>query len=235
MSDSSEAADHDRRRDARRVARLLREGNYTYDQSAHLFKLARKLTGLSPPKRKKKGAAERLNAEELETFLEAAYAHSGRRGLMMRTLFETGTRVGTFVKIGTEDISFRDLEIRVTGKGEKRRDVPILPSLANELRLHLGDRRTGPVFRSRQGGSYSKRRIQQIVRETASDAGITRRVHPHLLRHTVAQHLADRGMPEELLQKFLGHEKPETTQIYYRPSRSRVKRSFEEAMVNRLR
>lgn len=69
---------------------------------------------------------------------------------------------------------------------------------------HLSQRRTGPVFQSRQGGLYSKRRIQQIVREVAKRAGITRRVYPHLLRHTVAQHLADRGMPEELLQKFLG-------------------------------
>lgn len=98
---------------------------------------------------------------------------------------------------------------------------------------HLSQRRTGPVFQSRQGGLYSKRRIQQIVREVAKRAGITKRVYPHLLRHTVAQHLADRGMPEELLQKFLGHEKPETTQIYYQPARSRVKHSFKEAMEKR--
>ena len=223
--------EHDRQRDARRLAQLLRKGGYSYDQSAHLFKLARKMVGLQPPKRKKKGAAERLTSEELEAFLAAAYEHSGRRGLQMRALFETGMRAGAFARMDAEQIAFRDLEIRIEGKGDKRRDVPILASLANELRLHLGERRSGPVFQSRQGGAYSKRRLQQIVREVASEAGITRkRVYPHLLRHTVAQHLADRGMPEELLQKFLGHEKPETTQVYYRPARSRVKRSFKEAM-----
>lgn len=230
MSQSNGEPDHDRQRDARRLARILREGGYSYDQSAHLFKLARKMVGLEPPRRRKKGAAERLTSEELEAFLQAAYEHSGRRGLQMRALFETGMRVGAFAKLQAEQISFRDLEVRVEGKGEKRRDVPILSSLARELRLHLGERRSGPVFRSRQGGAYSKRRLQQIVREVASEAGITKRVYPHLLRHTVAQHLADRGMPEELLQKFLGHEKPETTQVYYRPARSRVKRSFKEAM-----
>ena len=222
--------DHDRQRDARRLAKLLREGDYSYDQSAHLFKLAREMVGLQPPKRRQKGAAERLNSEELDAFLRAAYEHSGRRGLMMRALFETGMRVGAFARLDAEQISFGDLEVRVHGKGDKRRDVPILSSLANELRLHLGERRSGPVFQSRQGGAYSQRRVQQIVREVAAEAGITKRVYPHLLRHTVAQHLADRGMPEELLQKFLGHEKPETTQVYYRPSRSRVKRSFKDAM-----
>ena len=221
---------HDRQADIRRVAKILREGGYSYDQSAHLFKEARSEVGLTPPDRSSEGSPERLTSEELEAFLEAAYKRSGRRGLMMRALFETGTRVGTFVKIDASDIAFRDREIRVVGKGEKARDVPILRSLANELRLHLGDRRTGPLFRSRQGGRYSKRRIQQIVKETAEDAGITKKVYPHLLRHTVAQHLSDRGMPEELLQQFLGHSRPQTTQVYYRPARRRVKASFEAAM-----
>lgn len=229
-TDPDRRREHGRRRDARRLAKLLREGGYSYDQSAHLFKLAREMVGLQPPRRRKKGAAERLSSEELEAFLRAAYEHSGRRGLMMRALFETGMRVGAFARLDAEQISLGDLEVRVHGKGDKRRDVPILSSLANELRLHLGERRSGPVFQSRQGGAYSKRRVQQIVREVAAEAGLTKRVYPHLLRHTVAQHLADRGMPEELLQKFLGHEKPETTQVYYRPSRSRVKRSFKDAM-----
>jgi len=127
-------------------------------------------------------------------------------------------------------VAFCDLDVRVKHKGDKRRDVPILDSLANELRLHLRERRTGPVFQNRQGGAYSKRRLQQIVREVARTAGIATRVYPHLLRHTVAQHLADPGMPDELLQKFLGHEKPETNHLYYRPARTRMKRSFKEAL-----
>jgi len=224
------ADDASLQRDIKAVTRLLQKGGYSYDQSKYLFAEARKRAGLSPPKRKKTGAVDRLTRGELEAFLQAAYEHSGRRGLMMRTLFETGTRVSTFVGIEAEDLSFADLEIRVTGKGGKNRDVPILSSLANEVRVHLGDRRSGPLFRSRQGGAYSKRRIQQIVRDTAKEAGISKRVYPHLLRHTVAQHLADRGMPEELLQQFLGHEHPQTTQVYYTPKRSRVKKSFEEAM-----
>jgi integrase/recombinase XerD len=223
--------DHDRQADIRKVAKILRDGDYSYDQSADLFKKARREVGLSPPDRSGNGSPERLSSEEQEAFLEAAYNRDGRTGLMMRTLLETGARVSAFVKIRVEDISFRDLEIRLREtKGDKPRDVPILSSLANELRLHVGERETGWLFQSRQGGHYSKRRVQQIVKDVTEEAGIQKRVYPHLLRHTVAQRLADEGMREELLQQFLGHEAPETTQRYYEPKRAHVKEAYEEAM-----
>lgn len=151
---------------------------------------------------------------------------------MMRTLLETGTRVAAFTHIRIEDIAFGELEIRIVGKGEKARDVPILQGLARELRLHIGERKTGYFFPSPRGGHYSKRRIQQIVKQTAEQAGIAKRVYPHLLRHTVAQRLADAGMPPDLLQKFLGHARPETTQIYYTPARKQVSSAYRKAMKN---
>ena len=213
------------------MAKILRDGNYSYDQSAHLIKEARREVGLSPPDRSGEGSPERLSTEEQEAFLSAAYDRDGRTGLMMRTLLETGARVSAFVKIRVEDIALRDLEIRLReAKVDKPRDVPILSSLVNELRLHVGDRETGWLFRSRQGGHYSKRRVQQIVKDVAEEAGIQKRVYPHLLRHTVAQRLADEGMREELLQQFLRHEAPETTQRYYEPKRAHVKEAYEEAM-----
>jgi len=135
------------------------------------------------------------------------------------------------VQVRAQDISFRDLEIRLREtKGEGPRDVPILSSLANELRLYIGDRETGWLFRSRQGGHYSKRRIQQIVKDVTEEAGIQKRVYPHLLRHAVAQRLADEGMREELLQQFFGHEAPETTRRYYQSKRTQVKGTFEKTM-----
>lgn len=220
---------HDRQRDVRRLAKLLRDGGYTYDQSKHLVAEARRRVGLTPPRRRS-GAVDRLTSEELGALLDTAYERSGTHGLMVRVLVETGSRVGAFCRMRADDVSFADLEVRVVDKGDKARDVPILRSLANELRLHLGQRRTGYLFPSPRGGEYSKRRVQQIVKEVAAGAGITKRVYPHLLRHTTAQRLADRGMPENLLQRFLGHESPETTQVYYEPSRANVDRAFREAM-----
>ena len=68
------------------------------------------------------------------------------------------------------------------------------------------------------------------MKELAAAAKISKNVYPHLLRHTIAHQLADQGMPENLLQKFLGHENPQTTQVYYEPARAQVKRAFREAM-----
>ena len=163
-SDSSSPTpgpDHDRQEDIRKVARVLREGGYSYDQSAHLIKKARRRVGLSPPDRSSGGSPERLSTEEQEAFLDAAYDRDGRTGLQMRVLLETGARVSAFVQVRVEDISFRDLEIRLRHtKGDKPRDVPILSSLANELKLsgsqdlclNHEEVRAGP-----QRGSWKKR------------------------------------------------------------------------------
>ena len=222
---------HNRQQDIKRVAKILRDGGYTYQQSKHLIEGARRVVGFTPPKLKR-GSVERLTQDEFQAFLNTAYSRSGVQGIMIRTLLETASRVSAFCRMRVEDISFTELEIRIEDKGDKTRDVPILQSLANELRLHLGDRESGYVFPSRQGGHYSSRRIQQLVKEVATDAGITKNVYPHLLRHTMAQHLADQGMPENLLQRFLGHDHPATTQVYYEPARTQVKRAFQDAMGN---
>lgn len=207
---------HDRQADIRRVAKNLRDGGYSYDQSAHLFKESRRQVGLSPPDRSGEGSPERLTSEELEAFLEAAYDHSGRRGLMMRTLFETGTRVGTFVQIDTEDVAFRDREIRVVGKGDKPRDVPILSSLANELRLHLGERRTGPLFRSRP------RRLIPLSLDVISENAVF-----HSQR-SVQSPMEDNHLPHDSLLVSLSSYRP-------RPGRRPIEDFITEAFAWLLR
>jgi integrase/recombinase XerD len=116
------------------------------------------------------------------------------------------------------------------GKGGKERYVPILPELAQELSTHLDDRRAGFLFETRMVKAYTPRRVQQIVKAIASRAGITKRVYPHLLRHTVAQHLLEGGMPLEQVQKYLGHEKLETTQIYAESSPQMIRENYRRAL-----
>jgi integrase/recombinase XerD len=220
----------DPQKDARRIARILRNGDYDYDGSKYVFKLARQEAGLKPPK-KRSGTVDRMTHEETDAFIEAAYETGGRRGLMLRTLLETMLRVSEFVALQVEDISFAERILTVRdGKGGKRREVPLSQSLVRELRLHIGGRNAGPLFRSPRGGSYSVRRIQQIVKETAEDAGITKPVHPHLLRHTMATRLVNRGMPLEHIRKVLGHESIDTTRIYAETETESVKESFDSVM-----
>jgi integrase/recombinase XerD len=78
----------------------------------------------------------------------------------------------------------------------------------------VGDRRVGYLFESSRNLPYAARRVQQIVKAKAEKAKIKKRVYPHLLLHSVATTLLERRMPIEQIQKFLGHSKLETTQVY---------------------
>ncbi|HSX77247.1 MAG TPA: tyrosine-type recombinase/integrase [Candidatus Saccharimonadia bacterium] len=86
------------------------------------------------------------------------------------------------------------------------------------------------LFETNRATCYSPRRIQYIVKETAEQAQITKRVYPHLLRHSVATTLLERGMPIEQIQKFLGHSKLETTQLYAESSTQMMRESYQRAL-----
>ena len=156
----------------------------------------------------------------------------GERGLLIKALFQTGTRVSEFVSIKVVDVFFEEQMILIAkAKGGKSRSVPILPELAQELRTYLGQRTVGYLFETNRATPYSPRRIQQIIKETAAHAEITKRVYPHLLRHSVATTLLERGMPIEQIQKFLGHSKLETTQLYAESSTERMRESYQRALA----
>ena len=112
-----------RQQDIRKVAKILRDGNYTYDQSKDLFKAARQRVGLQVSKQKK-GSVDRLTKDEFEAFLNTAYARSGVQGLLIRTLLETGSRVSAFCRMRVEDLSFRNLRSGSTTKEIRRETCP---------------------------------------------------------------------------------------------------------------
>ena len=202
------------------AAILVREG-VDYAQSKAVFKAARERAGLRAPPEHRGGGVDRLTVEEELRFLDRAYAQNGRTGLMLQTLLETGARASELVQLRVEDVSLVERVITIRqGKGGKRREVPIRRDLAQLLRLHIGARRAGLLFASRQGGSgptphvLTRQRVGQIVRAIAVAAKISKRVYPHLLRHTVATRLLALGMDITDLQRFLGHESIATTRLY---------------------
>jgi integrase/recombinase XerD len=149
---------------------------------------------------------ERLSGEEERRLIDTAYRSPGTRGLLIKTLFQTGARVSEFVAIEVRDFFFDEQMILIRqGKGGKPRYVPILPELAQELQTYRQGRAKGFLFETNRHTAFSPRRLQQLVKETADLAGITKRVTPHLLRHSVATTLLEHGMPLEQIQKFLGH------------------------------
>ncbi len=134
-----------------------------------------------------------------------------------------------------EDVSLAERVVTIrAGKGGKRREAPVRRELAQLLRLHIGTRRAGPLFASRQQGSgpvphvLTRQRVGQIVREVARAAGISKRVDPHLLRHTVATRLLALGMDITDLQRFLGHESITTTRLYAETTAGALRRRFDQ-------
>ncbi len=210
--------------------KLWRRHHLTYDQTRYVAKEVRRALEIERPQGRVR-IIERLSREEERRLIEMAYRLTGTRGLLIKTLFQTGARVSEFVHIQVEDVYFEEQMILIRqGKGGKQRYVPVLPELAQELRTHLQGRAKGYLFETNRHFAFSPRRIQQLVKETADLAGITKRVSPHILRHSVATTLLEHGMPLEQIQKFLGHAKIDTTQVYASSTTAMIKDSYQQAL-----
>lgn len=212
------------------TTKLWRKHHLTYDQARYVSKEVRKSLGIGRVKTRKR-VVERLSRDEERRLIQHAYRERGEHGLLIKTLFQTGARVSEFANVKVEHFFLDELMILIEkGKGGKSRYVPILAELAQELRTHLGGRGTGHLFETNRHLPYSPRRIQQIVKAAAEGAGIKKRVYPHLLRHSVATTLLERGMPIDHIQRFLGHSKLETTQVYAESTTEMIKESYRRAL-----
>ncbi|HET9530145.1 MAG TPA: tyrosine-type recombinase/integrase [Blastocatellia bacterium] len=212
------------------TTKLWRKHHLTYDQARYVSKEVRRVLRIERVKSRKR-VVQRLSRDEEQRLIQQAYKQRGERGLLIKSLFQTGARVSEFVNIKVEDFFFEEAMILITkAKGGKSRYVPILPELAQELRTYLGYRTVGYLFETNRHQPYSSRRIQQIVKEIAERAKIKKRVYPHLLRHSVATTLLERGMPIDQIQKFLGHSKLETTQVYAESTTEMIRESYRKAL-----
>jgi integrase/recombinase XerD len=213
------------------TTKLWRKHHLTYDQARYVSKEVRKALRIERVKSRKR-VVQRLSRDEDHRLINQVYKEKGERGLLIKTLFQTGTRVSEFVNIKVEDFFLEEAMILIAkAKGGKSRYVPILPELAQELRTYLGDRTVGHLFETNRHQQYSPRRLQQIVKEIAERGKIKKRVYPHVLRHSVATTLLERGMPIDQIQKFLGHSKLETTQVYAESSTEMIKESYRKALA----
>lgn len=218
---------------AKKIAFQLRKQGYSYDQTKHLFVLARKYADLHPPQRRK-AQIKRLTVEQLQQFLTAAHHKSPQVGLMMRTLFEGAFRVQEFVDLRVNDFSYTERKLFVRdGKGGKSREVGLSTPLSEMLSLYIQDAPPGrSLFITQLHRAYSARRMQQLVKELADDLDFPVPMHPHVLRHTRATLLAEKGMPLPHLSGFLGHKRLETTQVYTRHANYDFAQKLDEIEPN---
>jgi integrase/recombinase XerD len=184
---------------------------------------------------------EILGVEEVERLLQACGGGGPldrRDRAICEVAYGGGLRVSELVGLGSEQIDFRERWLRVRGKGDKERMVPLGRPALDCLRAYyatarpvlLGRRRDcGMVFLNVRGGALSRMGVWKILRRRAHDAGLAaHRVHPHMLRHSFATHLLRGGASLRVVQELLGHRDLRTTEIYTAVDREYLRQVHRE-------
>ena len=193
-----------------------------------------------------------LRQDEMRAVLDTAARHvdtaapsgTGRQaavalrdGALLELLYATGIRVSELCGLTPDSFDHARRTVRVRGKGDKERTVPVgVPALRavtrwlDQGRPALATASSGPaLFLGVRGGRLDPRTARRIVHQRLREAGATRDVGPHGLRHSAATHLLEGGADLRTVQEILGHSSPATTQIYTHVSIERLKSSYRQA------
>lgn len=183
---------------------------------------------------------ETLNADECRRLLEGIDVKDplgARDRAMLELFYSSGLRLSELCQARLEHCDMQEHFIRVTGKGNKTRIVPLGELAIQSIQHYLASARTllvkkrssSHIFLSVRGGPLSPERVREIVKQRAAASGLDQNVYPHLLRHSFATHLLEGGADLRVIQELLGHADIATTQIYTHVDQKRLKqvhRSF---------
>ncbi|MCP9200751.1 tyrosine recombinase XerD [Gramella sp. GC03-9] len=159
-----------------------------------------------------------------------------RNRAIIETLYGCGLRVSELIDLRISDLFFEEGFIKVTGKGDKQRFVPIseytmkfINIYKNEVRVHqdIKPQATDTLFLNRRGNKLTRAMIFTIVRRLTEAAGIRKKVSPHTFRHSFATHLLENGADLRAIQQMLGHESITTTEVYVHVDRSHLRHVME--------
>lgn len=193
--------------------------------------LASPKIGSPLPKYLDKQAVESLSAAD-----PIAGRTSGRDRAMLELLYACGLRASELVQLRIGDLDLNGGIVRVTGKNNKQRLVPIGRTavaavdayLAGERPNILKGRTSAYVFVTSRGTAMTRQGLWKLLQQRGKSAAVGKKIHPHLLRHTFATHLLEGGADLRSVQTMLGHADIGTTQIYTHVMRSRLQRTVEE-------
>jgi len=154
--------------------------------------------------------------------------------IIVEMLYGTGMRISELLQLRDSDIDFRSSNVRVSGKGGKERVIPIGPKLLDRIREHLGMRAAagegrGYLVEKPGGGPLHPRTAYGIVRRYLSLVTTSEKRGPHVLRHSFATHLTDRGADLGAVRELLGHSSLAATQIYTHNSISKLLEAHRKA------
>lgn len=178
---------------------------------------------VSPPKLGEK-LPDTLSIEEVGALLDACPDDTPaqlRDKALLEVLYATGARISEVLALVVDDIAETRNFIKVTGKGDKQRVVPVGGAAQRALEAYLVRGRPAlsagkshAVFLNKRGGVLSRQSAWTIIKDAASRAGIDKDISPHTMRHSFATHLLEGGADVRTVQELLGHASVTTTQIY---------------------
>ena len=159
---------------------------------------------------------------------------------IMEVLYSCGIRVSELTAMNTESVDFEEGLVKVLGKGNKERIVPVgkeaMGSLRNYQDASRGLRKNGeggakgaPLFINFRGGRLSSRSVGKLIKRYGKEGGLASDISPHDLRHTFATHLLDGGADLRSVQELLGHKNVATTQVYTHLTRSEIRKAYDKS------
>jgi integrase/recombinase XerD len=183
-----------------------------------------------------------LTAAETERLLLAPPPEALLDRALLELLYAAGLRVSEALRLDLEDLSLDGAFVRVIGKGDRERLVPVGEVAIDAIRTWLdGPRRAivaehhvqpirgGPLFVGRTGRRLARQQAWSIVKRAAASAGLDGRVSPHTLRHSFATHLLEGGADLRIVQELLGHASISTTQLYTHVTGERIREVYARA------
>ena len=180
-----------------------------------------------------------LTIEEIDRLIaavEGPTAKGRRDSAMLEGLYSCGLRVSELVALRMGDLFFGEGYIRVTGKGDKQRLVPISDTARERIYAYLDERAPASsneevLFLNNRGKQLTRVMVFTILKEAARRAGIEKRISPHTFRHSFATHLLEGGAGIRQVQELLGHESILTTEIYTHLDKEHLRRTVEEHLT----
>lgn len=177
-----------------------------------------------------------LSTGEIDRIIAAVDTSTvkGRRdSAMLEVLYSCGLRVSELTSLRLSDLFFGEGYIRVIGKGDKQRLVPISNTARDKIQRYLEERRSArsgeeTVFLNNRGGQLTRVMVFTILKRAVERAGIDKHISPHTFRHSFATHLLEGGASIRQVQEMLGHESILTTEIYTHLDSDHLRRTLEE-------
>jgi len=194
------------------------------------------LAKLVPTPRGEKRLPTFLTVDEVVKLMETpdpGEATGLRDRAILELLYSSGLRVSELVGIDLADLDLTNFTVKVLGKGNKERQVPVGSKAGEALKSYLSARldmkpKGDYLFLNSRGGRLTVRSIDRIIKKHATQAGIPKNVSPHVLRHTFATHLLGGGADLRAIQEMLGHKSLSTTQRYTHTSIEKLMEIYDK-------